>query len=230
MAIAHDATTTVGTTAASVSLSHTCTGSNLLLVAKIGIRSAASASVSDVKYGGVAMTKTDGAAASMVKVASTNEVRTEIWKLVAPATGANSVSVVLNASRVVTVSVSSYTGVDQTTPLGTAVSASGNSNAISVSVPSASTELVVDAAAQVGGGPSATLTVGASQTQRSNEKEDNAVLYLTGVGSEETGATSTAMTWSSDTIQDWAAVGVPLKAAAAAAATGSSKLLTRRGG
>jgi len=86
--------------------------------------------------------------------------------LIAPATGTNNLVATFswNVFDVGMGSVS-FTGADQTTPLGTAVTATGTSTTPSVTVSSAAGEIVIDGLVIVHGG---TLTVGGSQTQQWN--------------------------------------------------------------
>ena len=106
--------------------------------------------------------------------------------------------------------VSTYTGVDQTTPHGTAATASGTSATASVTVSSATGELVIDCATTSNGALAA--TVGAGQTQRANFGDTGNHLHL---GSGEAGAASTVMDWTF-TFDGWGTIGVPLKPASAA--------------
>jgi hypothetical protein len=107
--------------------------------------------------------------------------------------------------------VRTYTGVHQTTPFsGSHVTASGTSGNPSVTVPSASGELVIDVA-----GALQALTVGGGQTERSNQ--NNADAGLRQGTSEEAGAASVSMDWSGS--GHWAAIGSPLKAAGGTAYT-----------
>ena len=84
MAIAFDATTSSGAGGSSQTWSHTCTGSNLLLVVQTYSRTGAS-SVSGITYNGVALAKIDAL--------NSGGVILETWYLIAPATGAHNVVV-----------------------------------------------------------------------------------------------------------------------------------------
>lgn len=153
--------------------SHTCTGSNLVLVVgagldRIGIPSSAS-------YNAVAMT-------AQTLVGGIAPYGRQ-WTLVNPATGAHTVSVscggTSSAGGIISVS-SSYTGVDQTTPVGTTNTATANNVALSTTyansyivdmiIEQSDTDTLVKGASQtllysLKGGPSGSMANGASSYQ-----------------------------------------------------------------
>lgn len=101
--------------------------------------------------------------------------------------------------------VTTFYNVSQTTPVGTFVSATGNSTTATVNAGSASNELVYDVVAK----RNQTPTVGAGQTQR----------YVLDSGSEieagastEPGAATTTMSWTGSS-SDWCIGAVPVKPA-----------------
>ena len=109
-----------------------------------------------VTYGGTPLT--------LAGEAVNGTVRTELWYLVAPPTGSHSVVVTSPVATDVTASSISFTGVNQTTPLGTLVSAIGTSTTPSVTANTILGEPVVDIMGAVG---TTTPTVaGATQTLR----------------------------------------------------------------
>lgn len=205
MAVAFDAAaSTIGTSVSSLTFAHTCTGSNRLLIVGVSYGDATD-TVSGVTYNSVAMTS----------VASANQagaqVTAHIWRLIAPDTGAN--NVIITFTGTVTEAVGgamSFTGVDQTTPLGTAATNTGGagSTTITVTVSSAADEIVVDTQVLNNAG----ATVDASQTARWDR--DGSVL-ASGGGSTETGAASTVMSWDVPGGCSYATVGVGIKPAQA---------------
>lgn len=216
-----DATSTTLTWAHTVGAS----GADRILVVAVQIaRGSSIPSVSTVTYAGQSLTKTDGAPADMTKQNSANTKRVELWKLVNPPTGTNNIVLTISAGgsltnrAVVGAEASSWTGVDQTTPLGTSASASGTSTTPSVDVSSAAGEVVVDSVG-AGATTSTTLTVGAGQTQISTTQPLNAGV---GASSYEDGAATTTMSWTASSSAAWATVGVPLKASSATTPTVSS--------
>ena len=114
------------------SWSHTCTGSNLILV--VGVthwHSDNTAAVSGITYNSVSLTqiRTDANSGDDSK-------KTDLWFLIAPATGSNTVAVTMNktiGNKWGALAVS-LTGVDQSTPNDADNGASGDSTTISVSV------------------------------------------------------------------------------------------------
>jgi|GEM_PF-2380773 len=202
-AIAHDlATTSTGLNASSCSFSHTVTGSNTILFVGIASNAASQKYPTLVTYNSVAMTS--------VATSTNGGLTVNLFYLVAPTGGANTVSVTLSGTaNAVICGASSYTGVDQTTPLGTAATATGTSVTPSVNVTSATNELVVDVmAATVISTPSAD----ASQTSR-YATFVSAGSKSTGSGSsDEAGASSVTMSWSISSAP-WAIIGVPMKPA-----------------
>lgn len=110
MAVAFDvASTGAGT---SPSWSHTCTGTNLLLVVQVGDFVGGDAeSVTGITYNGVAL--------SLFPSHAFNVARTSLWYLIAPATGAHTLAV--TSGSTVACVASSWTGVHQTVPLGAGV-------------------------------------------------------------------------------------------------------------
>ena len=136
------------------------------------------------------------------------DARAAIYRGVAPATGTKTLRVTLASGNEAVIGVVSYYGADQSTPLGTAVGAQGDSESASVTVSSAAGEIVFDVCAveqttdnitDDGDGDTLwDLTVGAT---------------LSG-GSEEAGAASVTSSWTITAPgNDFAIVAVPIKPA-----------------
>ena len=132
--IAFDNGTTLAAmqTAAVGSWSHTSTGSNLVLVCGVTYwHNDATLTVNGITYNGVALTKirTDTHSGDNTK-------ESDLWYLIGPATGSNTVEVTMNktAGNDWGAAVVSLTGVDQASPLDADNGASGDSTTISVSV------------------------------------------------------------------------------------------------
>ena len=104
---------------------------------------------------------------------------------------------------------SSWTGVHQTTPFGTIVTNTGNGNAPTVTVSSATDEIVHDFVALKDG---SNLTADGSQDQRWSLLAAGAA-DVHGGGSSEAGDTNVVMSWSATTATEWAIIGVPMKPA-----------------
>lgn len=110
MAIAYDTYSGVLGSGSSVTLSHTCTGSDRFLAVSVMISNARS--VTSVTYAGVAMTfkvKTE---------LGSGKQEVHVYYLANPASGANNIVATIDSSSFLYLKDTSYTGVDQTTPTG----------------------------------------------------------------------------------------------------------------
>jgi hypothetical protein len=160
-------------------------------------------SVGSITYNGVGLSFV-GAQAT-----SDNQGRVEIWQLVAPATGANSVVVNLSAvPESATVGVMTFTGVSQGTPLGTFTSDLGESTSSSVTVASAAGELVFDTMV-LQTTPDRDLVPGGGQTERWDLFQSPG--SANSGGSTEAGAASVVMSWSWTGVDKWAIGGVSIR-------------------
>ena len=189
MAIAFDAASTAKTgSGTSLSWSHTCTGTNRALI--VGITHASGTIYATaITYNGIALSK------SVLQTKGGNGgVAAELWYLLAPASGANTISITFNTSTSGSIGgACSFTGADQSF-IG--VSASQAFDGVApVSLPITTTRdnsFIVDVMGQGSGG---TVTAGGSQTQRWNDLQS-----VTGAGSTKqivsAGATTMSWTWS----------------------------------
>lgn len=98
-------------------------------------------------------------------------------------------------------------GVNQTTPFGTGVSATGATSPATVNASSAATELVIDVASVVAAAN--TLTAGAGQTVNTGFPVTNSSVRTS--SSWETGAATTTMSWTLGSNNQWAIAAVPVK-------------------
>jgi hypothetical protein len=159
-------------------------GTNRILI--VGISLIGVNPIASVTYGGVPLTLIGA-----VNRGTTN--RTEMWSLLAPPVGTANVVVTMSVAGRVAGGSTSFTGVDQTTPLNTFASANGQSTTPAVNVPSAAGQLVVDTV--TGPGDATPLTPGAGQTQRWQTTAGGGSNPLSG-GSTKAGAAGTVpMTW-----------------------------------
>jgi len=168
MALAHDANANSGAinglaTPFTSTWSHTCTGSNLVLIVNTGARAAvgnaANMVVSGVTYNGVALTKIRSD-----ELDPDSCFRSELWYLVAPATGAHNVVVTwTGALTYAGAASSSYTGAQQSSAVidANAGSSDNSTTTITTSITTvAASCFLVDAVYSRSG----TLTNNASQT------------------------------------------------------------------
>ena len=134
--------------------------------------------------------------------------KVHLYKLVNPPSGTGDVVVTLDANpdKGIIVGVTTYTGVDQTVPLGSFSGAEDNSITPSLTVSSAAGELVHDVISF----RNVTLTVGTGQTQLWNVSPGS---EANGGGSTEPGAASVTMSWTPSGSQDWAMAGISIKRA-----------------
>ena len=224
MSVAVDATSTgSASTANNVTVLHTTTaaGERLMLVG-VSMDATGAPAVSSVTYGvqnlSLVGTQTGGA----------NPVRVEIWSLVNPAAGP--ANVVVNLSKNadgVSVGVTTFTGVNQISPLGTFASAFGTSASPSVNVTSATGELVYDV---VVGKDATSLTQDPSQIELwelANGGGDQR-----GASSTEAGAATVTMSWTKTTwaTAEWAIGAVSIKPMTIQVTPTSGLLTTEAGG
>jgi hypothetical protein len=192
------------------------TGNNRYLIADIVMTTSGTASVSSVAYNGVAMTLIG----TFTSAAGT--AHGFIYGLANPASGSHTISWTptytgsLSGPGLMS-TASSWTNVDQTTPVSNFTSANGSSTSPSVTVTSVAGNTVVD---WLIGPSSGTATAGGGQTVRA------------GIAPFETtskaGASSTTMSYTISPTSDWGLGGFSLKQAAstALAVTGAAESIS----
>jgi hypothetical protein len=169
-----------------------------LLMATVVCVDASETTPSSVTYNSVAMTQVGST------VTNTNSI--SMWRLVAPATGANNV-VVTFASAVdhMDMGIADFYGVDQTTPLGTSASATGSSSSPSVNVTAAINDIVY--AGVVVHDAAGSLSPGSGQTELSESSQ----ITLSETTSWERAASTTVTMNHTTGNAAWATIGVPIK-------------------
>lgn len=213
MAIAFDAaSTSKSASTTSLSWSHTCTGSDLILVVAVSINDPGDRSVSSVTYNSVSLSLIGTATASAT-------VRVELWYLIAPTTGANTVEVALNKGSAIVAGATSWTGVDQSTPLGTMVTATGTGTAVTVTASTSAGEMVVDVLA-ADDGP--TAAADGSQTERWDDAVTGVVRGA--ASSESSGDGNVVMSWTLGSSKEWEIAAVPIKAGGGGAGANETTL------
>lgn len=195
-----------------LSWSHTCTGSNLLLTVN-AIMSAApeSGQTLSVTYNGVSMNSVLGIVEADPANGG-NHGYLNMFYLAAPATGANTVLVTMvgTVSGVILLGGSvSFTGVDQVTPVSNAVSAGGVGTSASLSVSSAAGNMVIDGICNGTGAPASTQTTRWSEAVNSSRWSGN------GGQSSAAGAASVNMGYTI-TSDHWGMIGFNINAVGAA--------------
>lgn len=201
MAVNFDSKSSVAGGGAVVSWSHKCQGTNRYLQVFITTDAEADTPVS-VTYNGDAMTQI----ASRVDRANCESF---LYELINPDSGTNTITVTMGTTGNIICSAISFVDVHQTTPSGTPSTESANSGtAPSLDISSASDEIVADYVSTLGG--AATLTVGASQTERTNLSQSAS---HTQGSSTETGAGTTTMSWTISGAQKFNHIAVAVKPA-----------------
>lgn len=157
--------------------------------------------ISTITHNGDALSLITGAAID------TGSRVSEIWYRLAPATSGNVVVTMDQSTGALIAGINSFTGVHQTTPFGTAATASGSSTAPSVTVTATSDGMVMDNM-QFG---VATATAEAKQTMR----WDLTPGVQRGASSTQLGSDGGVMDWSLSASVGWATVAVPILASAA---------------
>lgn len=208
MAIAFDAASSANTvvSASSLTFSHTCTGSDLVLT--VGVSADSGVSPTGVTYNGSAMTKQ----------VTEPGIDTTIWTLVSPATGANNIVVTFAASHFFIAGGISLTGCNTASAVGATNHGNGSTNnaAISVTTTAANSWLV----ACVTHNRNSSVTAISGSTVRFNE-------YLVTDNFRGIGITAPTTTTGSYSIGEtmgtpsdgWWAVAVEIKEATAAGPT-----------
>ena len=186
-----------GTTVATISDTHTATGSNLF--AKVTLMLGAAVTGLSVTYGGAAM-------ALISSKVSPNSRYLYVYGLVNPPPGEQTVTASWTTNVIARIITESFTGVNQTTPYDAALTASGTGTAQTLAaITSSSVKLVADSLLSNAAGH--VLTVGDGQTLR---REETSALAMRAAASTEPGAASIIMSWSTDISVDWAQIGFNL--------------------
>lgn len=189
----------------SVTFAHTTSGSDRILVVQISIQDSnhANLPVTSVTYNSVALTK-------IRHDEATGNNRTELWYLVAPATGTNNVVVTITGNvGELAAGAMTFTGVDQSSPIDANNGATGNSNAASASLTTVSSNawLVAVCSAED------KLTVGYDQIAKWSQTDQS---YENAAGAFKgpiTSASSQTVGWTIASGQSWALSAVSLKPA-----------------
>ncbi len=202
--IAFDATSTGGGTTDSVfSWSHTTTASsNRLLLVTVKQQTGDSSGPSSITYNGQNLTRKDEMEDCI------NSCNFEIWYLVNPSTGTNTVTVTYGSSAFRQFGATTFYNVDQTTPLGSVTSSRDNSGtSASINVTTTSKQVVFDALAVTA---DSNPSVGSNQTKTytlANGSNSVSSSYKSATG------TTTTMNWTYNS-SFWAYLAVPINVAA----------------
>ena len=182
--------------------------SNRLLLVGISFWSNPEKIVNSVTYNGVSLVKSGS-----VWGGSGGET-VNIWYLVNPPTGTFNIIASFSGAVAPVGGATSWSGVNQTTPLGAFASAfsATTTNPATVNIPSAVGEIVQDTVSY-GKQTTTDHTVGSGQTQKWSDATSDGSLYASGAGSVEPGASTTTMSWTFGIVYRWAIGAVSIKPA-----------------
>ncbi|HSW87943.1 MAG TPA: hypothetical protein VLG12_02150 [Candidatus Saccharimonadales bacterium] len=166
--------------------------------------------VSSIKYAGVALTKL----AAINCTTSAASCRDEIWYLINPPQGTAAVFVTQSAAGLVTGTAETFYNVNTASPfensgVATTTNPVSTGASLSVSVPSAATDLVADWYTNRAGPCQASFTLSSGQTLEQNVC--NSVAQGVGTSIKTGAVTSTTMSWSWTDAQQYAYVGIAIK-------------------
>ena len=182
---------------------HTTTGANRLLIVGVSmnITNAPATAVTSITYNGTALTLLEG----HNDAGSTRRV--EMWSLLNPPSGNNlpvNVSInipVAGATVGIVAGATTFTGVDQTVPMGSFVSADGAAGANSqMDVPSTVNGMILDTLAT---GGNQTVTVSGPQVQQWNQNTGGGAQDIRSTGSSRTGAPSVPISETFSGTSNW---------------------------
>jgi len=202
-AIALDTAASNGSAGASpITWTHTVSGSNTILFVGLSMRDRTT-TISAVTFNSVAMTFLDSS------IQSGQAHQSHLYYLTNPDAGAHTISISTSSSITRTGCSISFTGVNQSAPLGTQQKNSGDFTTTTVDVSSAAGELVMDFIG-VGGVTGLALTQGGGQTKQVEQAQGTTE---TGSISTEAGAGTVTMSWSWTGAFFRDQIAVPVKAA-----------------
>jgi len=190
---------------------NTTTAANRYLVVGVNFDLNARASTGAVRYG----TEGGGPNVAMTLLGSVSNgtvVRTELFGLVAPASGIHQITVTItnpnSRNQTIVAGSQTFSGVDQANPTGTVVTGSNNSAIASVTTTNSAYDYVVDSVAW---NLNVALTEGLQQDSRYN-LVSTTLNNFSGAGSGLRGYTNATMQWApaSGGAQSWTMVAVPL--------------------
>jgi len=199
-----DAVSSGNTTGANLTISHTTSGLDRLMLVGVSINNDNSETVSSISYNGVPLTFV-GAINNMRS--GGDDARAEIWQLVTPSAGTHDVVITLSSapSRGAVAGVITFTGVDQSTPLGPFASNENDPSPATVDVQSAPNELVFGVVAT----EYSAITTDPGQTEEWNISVSGT--RTNGAGSTKAGASTVNLSWTVGGSAHWAAAGVSIK-------------------
>jgi len=205
----------------SVTLSHETTGEDRLMLVTVALANQGDAVVNNLSYDNTALSFLG---ASVYSVNSTNEVRLEMWSLLAPALGTHDLVVNLTnpATDGAIAGVLSLSSVDQLDPLGNLVTAGNSSNSASLTTNSSNDDMVFSTIGIEYHG-NYELVPGANQLELWDLNSDG----LNFGAARQNGGVSATSTWTFSSADTWSAAALPIHATVL---TNASPVITSDGG
>ena len=207
-----------------VTFSHTPgSGTNRLTLVGIAVGNVGGSgnppTVTVATLGGTALTLVGTQRSAGATGGNEANVRVYIYRMLdseIPGSGGQTVSVTLSGAGSIAVEAVTYTGVDQTTPLGTFTSTNGSNPPVAFNSSSATNELVFSLFAVDGSGSINSVTVGAGQSTIFNTAVS---VGVAAAASTEPGAATVTSNYDDNLNQDYALGVVSIKPAPAAGTT-----------
>jgi hypothetical protein len=190
---------------------HTSSGSSRILIVGVS-KKATGPAPTGIIYGGMSFTRI---VAATTGTGGSDDVRVELWYLLSPPTGTHDITIDFTSTESqVIAGATSWTGVDQVTPLGDSNSAVATGGTLpSISVKSADNEMVVDVLSTMNQFDVSiqTASVGEGQAERWNHKSGGSTQARFGAGSSKLGAATVTTYWTLSRSSRWATAAVALK-------------------
>jgi hypothetical protein len=198
-----EVSTGTGNAASTASWSHTVSGANRLLAVTVTLRNFTT--ITNVTYGAQSLTK-----ATDISAGSGNYPRSEIWYLIAPAIGTNTITVTAGSVDFIQAGAVTFTGVHQTVPLGPAAGNSGLAQtSTTLTTTSANNDVVLDVLGIESIGK--TFTPGTGQTLLYSPTSDANWRNATSIKTST--ASTTDSTWTISASTNWSQAGIAVKPA-----------------
>jgi hypothetical protein len=198
-----ETSTGTGNNSSTASWSHTVSGANRLLAVTVTLRNFTT--ITSVTYGAQSLTK-----ATDISAGSGNYPRSEIWYLVAPTIGTNTITVTAGSSDFIQAGAATFTGVHQTVPLGPAAGNSGLAQtSTTLTTTSANNDVVLDVLGIESIGK--TFPPGTGQTLVFSPTSDANWRNATSI--KNSTASTTNSTWTISASTNWSQAGIAIKPA-----------------
>lgn len=185
------------------------TGTNRFLLVSVQLASDCATLVPgivSVTYDGTAMTQAATIVGTPCAIGTT---RSDQWLLVGPRTGIHDVSITLDSAALsIHSGALAFVGINQQTPIRASAVASGDAAASTVTVTSATSDLVVNT---VGQGTSITAPGAGASVRFLNNVDSSNTLNNSAASTTTAAGTSTTMTWTFGGTDEWQSISSSLQ-------------------